>query len=124
MYSSTERTERRAPWTVPMLRDAKHDGRRLVMLTCYDAGFARVADAAGIDLLLVGDSLGMVVQGEDSTLPVTVDAEVGLTETGARVAGSVPVTFADFGVQAPDLGFVSVEEAGEVEFLLDLVQNP
>lgn len=68
---------------------------------------------------LVGD---LTVHGV--TLPVTVDAEVGLTETGARVAGSVPVTFADFGVQAPDLGFVSVEEAGEVEFLLDLVQNP
>src|SRR5688500_1625373 len=60
-------------WTVPMLADAKRDGRRLVMLTCYDAGFARTLDAAGIDLVLVGDSLGMVVQGRDSTLPVTVD---------------------------------------------------
>ncbi|WP_306368769.1 YceI family protein [Nocardiopsis sp. CC223A] len=68
---------------------------------------------------LVGD---LTVHGV--TVPVTIDAEVGLTDTGARVAGSVPVTFADFGVQAPDLGFVSVEEAGEVEFLLDLVQNP
>lgn len=68
---------------------------------------------------LVGD---LTVHGV--TLPVTVDAQVGLTDTGARVAGSVPVTFADFGVQAPDLGFVSVEEAGEVEFLLDLVQSP
>ena len=74
MYSSTERPERRAaPWTVPKLRDAKRDGRKLVMLTGYDAGFARAADAAGIDLLLIGDSLGMVVQGHDSTLPVTVD---------------------------------------------------
>jgi len=61
------------PWTVPMLRAAKQDGRRLVMLTCYDAGFARTVDAAGVDLVLVGDSLGMVVQGRDSTLPVTVD---------------------------------------------------
>lgn len=42
------------------------------MLTCYDAGFARVMDEAGIDSLLVGDTLGMVVQGHDSTLPVTV----------------------------------------------------
>jgi polyisoprenoid-binding protein YceI len=58
------------------------------------------------------------------TVPVTLDAQLGLTDTGARVAGSVPVTFSDFGVQAPDLGFVSVEETGEVEFLLDLVQNP
>lgn len=68
---------------------------------------------------LTGD---LTIHGE--TLPVTVDAQVGLTDTGARVAGSVPVTFADFGVQAPDLGFVAVEEAGEVEFLLDLVQSP
>lgn len=58
------------------------------------------------------------------TRPVTLDAQVGLTDDGARVAGSVPITFADFDVQAPDLGFVSVEEDGEVEFLLDLVRNP
>lgn len=46
--------------------------RKISMLTCYDAGFARVLDEAGVDALLVGDSLGMVVQGRDSTLPVTV----------------------------------------------------
>ena len=69
MYTSTDAK----PWTVPMLADAKRDGRRLVMLTAYDAGFARVFDDAGADLILVGDSLGMVVQGKDSTLPVTVD---------------------------------------------------
>lgn len=68
---STHATARR--WTVPMLADAKREGRRLAMLTCYDAGFARALDAAGIDLVLVGDSLGMVVQGHDSTLSVTVD---------------------------------------------------
>ncbi|QDH69775.1 3-methyl-2-oxobutanoate hydroxymethyltransferase [Marilutibacter alkalisoli] len=61
------------PWTVPALREAKQEGRKLVMLTCYDAGFARTLDSAGIDLVLVGDSLGMVVQGCDSTLPVTVE---------------------------------------------------
>ena len=62
------------PWTVPALADAKRDGRRLAMLTAYDAVFARVLDRNGTDLILVGDSLGMVVQGHDSTLPVTVDA--------------------------------------------------
>jgi 3-methyl-2-oxobutanoate hydroxymethyltransferase len=46
--------------------------RKLAMLTCYDASFAASLDAAGIDILLIGDSLGMVVQGHDSTLPVTV----------------------------------------------------
>ena len=69
MYTSTDGK----PWTVPMLADAKRDGRKLVMLTAYDAGFARVMDDNGVDLVLVGDSLGMVVQGHDSTLPVTVD---------------------------------------------------
>jgi 3-methyl-2-oxobutanoate hydroxymethyltransferase len=67
MYTSTEGK----PWTVPMLADAKRDGRKLVMLTAYDASFARTMDAVGIDLILVGDSLGMVVQGQNSTLPVT-----------------------------------------------------
>ena len=60
------------PWTVPALADAKREGRRLVMLTAYDNSFARVLDANGVDLVLIGDSLGMVVQGHDSTLPVTV----------------------------------------------------
>jgi 3-methyl-2-oxobutanoate hydroxymethyltransferase len=69
MYASTDGK----PWTVPMLADAKREGRKLVMLTAYDAGFARVMDDNGVDLVLVGDSLGMVVQGHDSTLPVSVD---------------------------------------------------
>jgi 3-methyl-2-oxobutanoate hydroxymethyltransferase len=60
------------PWTVPMLADAKRESRRLVMLTAYDASFARTLDEGGTDLVLVGDSLGMVVQGHNSTLPVTV----------------------------------------------------
>jgi 3-methyl-2-oxobutanoate hydroxymethyltransferase len=73
MYTSPATPSERKPWTVPMLRIAKKDGRKLVMLTCYDAGFARAVDTAGIDMVLIGDSLGMVVQGHDSTLPVTVD---------------------------------------------------
>lgn len=63
----------RKPLTVPMLAQAKAAGHKLAMLTAYDAGFARVFDDNGVDLVLVGDSLGMVVQGRDSTLPVTVD---------------------------------------------------
>ncbi|MFZ5639040.1 MAG: 3-methyl-2-oxobutanoate hydroxymethyltransferase [Pseudomonadota bacterium] len=61
------------PWTVPALADAKREGRKLAMLTAYDAVFGRVLDRNGVDLILVGDSLGMVVKGEGSTLPVTVD---------------------------------------------------
>ena len=73
MYTTPADPPRRKPWTVPMLAEAKHEGRRMAMLTAYDAGFARAMDQAGIDLVLVGDSLGMVVQGRDSTLPVTID---------------------------------------------------
>lgn len=61
------------PVTVPGLAAARSEGRKLAMLTCYDAGFARTLDASGVDLVLVGDSLGMVVQGQGSTLPVSVD---------------------------------------------------
>ncbi|MGB8221996.1 MAG: 3-methyl-2-oxobutanoate hydroxymethyltransferase [Polyangiales bacterium] len=61
------------PVTVPRLRKMKRDGERISMVTAYDATFARLFDDAGIDVLLVGDSLGMVVQGRSSTLPVTVD---------------------------------------------------
>jgi len=59
--------------TAPTLRRMKAKGQRITMLTAYDATFARMFDEAEIDVLLVGDSLGMVIQGQDSTLPVTVD---------------------------------------------------
>lgn len=48
------------------------DGEKIALVTCYDSSFAQICDAAGIDALLIGDSLGMVVQGHDSTLPVTL----------------------------------------------------
>ncbi len=70
---SDERRPRRSRVTVPKLRAMKERGERITMLTAYDATFARMFDEAEIDVLLVGDSLGMVVQGRDSTLPVTVD---------------------------------------------------
>lgn len=68
---------------------------------------------------LVGD---LMVHGE--TRSVTVDAEVGGDGAGAlQVVGSVPITFADFGVDAPNLGFVKVEDAGTVEFSLELAKG-
>ncbi|HEX5686825.1 MAG TPA: 3-methyl-2-oxobutanoate hydroxymethyltransferase [Ideonella sp.] len=63
----------RPAWTLPRLREASARGEKLAMLTCYDATFARVLDEAGVDILLVGDSLGNVIQGEASTLPVTLE---------------------------------------------------
>ena len=59
--------------TVPEVRSMKERGEKIVCLTAYDYCFARILDESGVDLLLVGDSLGSVVQGHDSTLPVTVD---------------------------------------------------
>ncbi|MBW8313094.1 MAG: 3-methyl-2-oxobutanoate hydroxymethyltransferase [Rhizobium sp.] len=73
MYANDPKAPARARLTVPALRRMKAEGRRIAAITAYDAGFARSVDAAGIDLVLVGDSLGMVCQGHDSTLPVTVD---------------------------------------------------
>lgn len=72
--------------SVPQLAQARSEGRKLVMLTCYDASFARVLDDAGIDILLIGDSLGMVVQGHDSTLPVRVEDIAYHTAAVARGA--------------------------------------
>lgn len=61
------------PISVTTLAAMKSRGERIVCLTCYDASFARLLDAAGVDLLLVGDSLGMVLQGHATTVPVTVE---------------------------------------------------
>jgi 3-methyl-2-oxobutanoate hydroxymethyltransferase len=62
--------------TVPDILKRKGSGDPIVALTAYDYPFGRIADEAGVDLILVGDSLGMVVQGMDSTLPVTMDEMV------------------------------------------------
>jgi len=59
--------------TLNNLRESKRKGEKFACLTAYDASFASILDSSGVDVLLVGDSLGMVVQGHDSTLPVTVD---------------------------------------------------
>ncbi|MEY4578684.1 MAG: hypothetical protein RL701_3387, partial [Pseudomonadota bacterium] len=59
--------------TVPHLRAMAARGQRIVMVTAYDATFARMLDDGGADILLVGDSLGNVIQGQDNTLPVTMD---------------------------------------------------
>lgn len=59
--------------TIPDLQRKKRDGKKITMLTAYDYPMARLVDEAGIDSILVGDSLGMVVMGLDSTVPVTMD---------------------------------------------------
>ena len=86
----------RKPVTVPTLRRMKEQGRRITMVTAYDATFARMIDEAGADVLLVGDSLGMVIQGRKTTLPVTVDEviyhcrAVARGTTHAHIVGDMP----------------------------------
>jgi 3-methyl-2-oxobutanoate hydroxymethyltransferase len=74
----------RKPVTLPRLREMRARGEPIAMLTCYDASFARLLDANGVDCVLVGDSLGMVIQGLPDTLPVTVDDIVYHTRCVAR----------------------------------------
>ena len=72
------------PVTVPDFLAAKAQGRRLVILTAYDYTLARLLDAAGVDSVLVGDSLGMVVQGATDCLAVTLDEMIYHTRLAAR----------------------------------------
>src|SRR5579862_5222305 len=81
-------------FTAPLVRARKGSGQPLVMVTAYDAPTARVADAAGVDLILVGDSLAMVVLGYDDTLHVTIDDMVHHTAAVARTQPN-PMIVAD-----------------------------
>ena len=73
--------------TLSSLHKMKQEGRKIAMLTCYDATFAAIQAAAGIDILLIGDSLGNVIEGYDSTLPVSMDDMLYHTRAVARAAG-------------------------------------
>lgn len=74
----------RKPLTLHRLREMHAAGEKIAMLTCYDASFARVLDAAGVDCMLIGDSLGMVLQGHTSTVPATLQQMAYHTECVAR----------------------------------------
>jgi 3-methyl-2-oxobutanoate hydroxymethyltransferase len=92
---------------VSTFRDLKAAGRRIAMITAYDFHSARLAEKAGVDAILVGDSMGMTVLGYDSTLPVTVDDIASHTAAVARACSRVMV-IADM----PFLSYqVSVEDA-------------
>ncbi len=70
--------------TVPEIRNMKERGEKITALTAYDYSFARILDQAGIDILLVGDSLGSVIQGRENTLSVTMDDMIYHTKAVAR----------------------------------------
>ena len=82
--------------TVTSLRKMKQTGEKIAMLTAYDASFARVLDNQGVDIILVGESLGMVIQGHDTAVPVTMDEMVyhtrAVTQASQRalVIGDLP----------------------------------
>jgi 3-methyl-2-oxobutanoate hydroxymethyltransferase len=74
MYTQLQlRDSARPPVNVATLRRMKEQGEKIASITCYDASFAALTDEAGVDVVLVGDSLGMVIQGHDTTVPVTLD---------------------------------------------------
>ncbi|MFM1886454.1 MAG: hypothetical protein RL026_1611 [Pseudomonadota bacterium] len=74
MYTHLQlRDSARPPVTLATLHRMREAGEPIASLTCYDASFAVLLDEAGVDVVLVGDSLGMVIQGHDTTVPVTVD---------------------------------------------------
>lgn len=85
MYTQLEqRGMAEPPVNVATLAKMKANGEPIACLTAYDASYASLVDAAGVDLVLVGDSLGMVIQGHDTTVPVTVDDIIYHTRTVAR----------------------------------------
>lgn len=92
--------------TLGTLRKAKREGRRFASLTAYDASFATLIENAGVELILVGDSVGMVVQGHRSTVPVSVDDMVYHTSLVTRGAGRALV-MADM----PFMSFPNIDQA-------------
>jgi 3-methyl-2-oxobutanoate hydroxymethyltransferase len=97
--SDKQKPQRYASWTagklpLPELREMKRRGEKIAMVTAYDAPGGRLADAAGIDLILVGDSSGMVVHGRESTVAVSLDEILFMTQWVARGAKR-PLVVAD-----------------------------
>jgi 3-methyl-2-oxobutanoate hydroxymethyltransferase len=111
--------QQRKKVTVPDLGRMKAAGERITMVTAYDCAFARLLDEAGVDLLLVGDSLGMVVQGNETTLPVTLDEMVYHTRLVSRgaphalVVGDLPFgTYQASPTQGVESAIRMVKEGG------------
>ena len=102
---STARPQKVKRVTVPVLRAMKERGEKIAMLTAYDYPFAKILDQAGTDVLLVGDSLGVVVLGYENTLPVTMDQIIYHTQAVAKAAERALVVF--------DLPFMSYQASVE-----------
>jgi 3-methyl-2-oxobutanoate hydroxymethyltransferase len=105
MYKEQEQT-RRKPVTVKTLAKMKQAGEKIAVLTAYDASFAAIMEAAGIDVILVGDSLGMVIQGHKTTVPVTIEHMIYHCRSVASGCRYVLI-MADM----PFMSYATVEEA-------------
>ncbi|MEL6199666.1 MAG: 3-methyl-2-oxobutanoate hydroxymethyltransferase, partial [Pseudomonadota bacterium] len=107
MYTQLEQRAMDAPpINVASLAKMKAEGVPIACITAYDASFAAVVDRAGIDVVLVGDSLGMVIQGHDTTVPVTVDDIVYHSKAVAR-----GLTHAFLMADMPFMSYTSPEQA-------------
>jgi 3-methyl-2-oxobutanoate hydroxymethyltransferase len=119
VHASVDGAARRRPVSIHDLRAAKERGERFVMLTAYDASSAALLDELGVPVILVGDSLGMVVLGYDSTVPVTLDEMLHHTRAVSRgapnaiVVGDLPFgTYQDGPSQALASATRMLKEAG------------
>src|ERR1700683_3593538 len=107
MYTHLQlRDSTRPPVTLTTLARMKEQGERIACITCYDASFAVLTDEADADVVLVGDSLGMVIQGHDTTVPVTMDQIVYHCRAVARGLNR-PFLMADL----PFMSYPSKEQA-------------
>ena len=99
-------TDSRKKVTVRRLAEMKKANEKIACLTAYDASFSRILEKSGVDVVLVGDSLGMVIQGEENTLPVSVDDMLYHTQCVAKgLSNAMLIT------DMPFLSFTSVEQA-------------
>jgi len=104
--------------TITALQQMKKQGEKIAVLTSYDASFTRLIEEAGVEVLLVGDSLGMVIQGQESTLPVKVDDVVYHTQNVARarqkalIVADMPFMSYSSAAQALDTAARLMKEGG------------
>jgi 3-methyl-2-oxobutanoate hydroxymethyltransferase len=109
MYKQLQQRDMESPpINISTLREMKQGGEPIACLTAYDASFAQLVDMAGIDVILVGDSLGMVIQGHDTTVPVTVEDMIYHTRNVAR-----GVIHAFVVADMPFMSYTSPEQALE-----------
>lgn len=135
MYTDQQAAKSRKPVTVSSLRKLKTEGEKIACLTAYDSSLATLEEEAGVDLIMIGDSLGMVVQGHATTVPVSIDHIIYHTQCVTRavkrpiVVGDMPfMSYPDCATAAHNAGrlmseggcqVVKLEGAGYVIEVID-----